>query len=365
MSTVKERIQGYDLARTVAIFGMVLINFRVIFDAQNKGPAWLMNIMDFTMGRAAVIFVMLAGVGLSLMSRHALLYHDRRQLGRIRISLLKRSLFLFIAGAMFSQIWGADILRFYSVFLLIGTLLLTLSNRWLIGLGFATVFFSLDGFLPTRYDVFTSQAIQYKAFIAYIIDIFDELFINGFYSVFPWLGFLIMGMWVGRQDFNNPVKLRKILFTSLFLFGFVEVSAPQLGKLIVGRGYPPDETIFYTFLHAEVFPPSTLFVFSAGAVALMVISLCMWIRPRLFESKWVQALTATGQLSLTIYIVHILIGYSVLRIWESTASVYADPGLLAFGSGILFCLLFTLVAYAWLKHFHKGPLEGIMRTLTR
>lgn len=364
MSTAKERIRGYDLARTVAIFGMVLINFREIFDAQNQGPAWLMDIMDFTRGRAAVIFVTLAGVGLSLMARHALLSHDKRQLRRIRISLLKRSFFLFSAGVLFSQIWGADILRFYSVFLLIGTLLITLGNRWLIGLGFTTALFSMDVFLPTQFYVFTSHAIWYKAFITYIIDTVDEIFIDGSYTVFPWLGFLIMGMWVGRQDFSNPVKRMKILFTSLFLFGFLEVSARQLSKLIEGRGYASDETIFYTFIHAEAFPASTLFVFSAGAVALMVISLCMWIRPRLFESELVKALTATGQLSLTIYIVHILIGYSILQMWKSHSSADIDAGLWVFICGLLFCIAVTPMAYVWCRHFQRGPLEGIMRRLT-
>jgi len=365
MTNEKERFKEYDLARTIAIFGMVLINFRVILNAKNEGPMWLMWIMDFIFGRAAVIFVILAGAGLSLMTRRALLSDKHMKLKQICINLMKRSLFLFIAGVMFSQIWGADILRYYGVYLLIGTCFLLASDRWLIGLGLVTAFCSVDIFLPAQYYDFINQAFQQRNSVSYIINTFDEIFVTGFYPIFPWLSFVFLGMWLGRQELGNVALWRNTLLVSLLLFSFLEVGANQLNSFLDKVGYESDETAFYTFLNAEAMPATTLFVFSAGAMALMIISLCTFIKPHFFESKLMRALTATGQLSLTIYIIHILIGYSVLRIWESTASVYTDPSLLAFGSGILFCLLFTLVAYAWLKHFHKGPLEGIMRTLTR
>jgi uncharacterized membrane protein len=61
------RIIGYDVARALAIFGMVVVNFKVVMAASEADPGWLASLVGLLEGRAAATFVILAGVGLSLL----------------------------------------------------------------------------------------------------------------------------------------------------------------------------------------------------------------------------------------------------------------------------------------------------------
>ena len=63
---MKKQIVGYDLARALAIFGMVVVNFKIVMGAGQNGPAWLVSSVGLLNGRAADTFVVLAGVGLPL-----------------------------------------------------------------------------------------------------------------------------------------------------------------------------------------------------------------------------------------------------------------------------------------------------------
>lgn len=72
------RIDGYDLARCLAFFGMVVVNYRYVMGGFRGTPDWLLSAMDVVTLRAAATFVMLAGVGMSL------LWRSRRDAARPR-----------------------------------------------------------------------------------------------------------------------------------------------------------------------------------------------------------------------------------------------------------------------------------------
>jgi uncharacterized membrane protein YeiB len=65
------RISGLDVARGLAFAGMVAVNYRVVLDPlfQQTEPAILSQIYGKVAGRAAALFVILAGVGATLMYR--------------------------------------------------------------------------------------------------------------------------------------------------------------------------------------------------------------------------------------------------------------------------------------------------------
>ena len=69
---MKKRVIGYDLARALAVIGMVVVNFKIAMGAEQNDPAWLVGIVGLIDGRAAATFVVLAGVGLSLPHRWGL-----------------------------------------------------------------------------------------------------------------------------------------------------------------------------------------------------------------------------------------------------------------------------------------------------
>ncbi|MGD8382275.1 MAG: heparan-alpha-glucosaminide N-acetyltransferase domain-containing protein, partial [Syntrophobacterales bacterium] len=134
------RIIGYDLARAVALLGMLLVNFSVLLGNGTSDPTWLDHLIEMIRGRAAATFVVLAGAGLSLLSKSVYLSKDRAAINAKRFTLLKRSLFLLVIG-LFNFVLSpiSDILHFYAVYIALGACLLTLSNRSLALLAFATI----------------------------------------------------------------------------------------------------------------------------------------------------------------------------------------------------------------------------------
>src|SRR5687767_15042860 len=116
------RIEGYDLARAIAIVFMVLINFQWFLMTRSSGdpdevlPRWL---LDLPSGRSASLFVTLAGCGASLMARG--------NPSRARKTLLIRAAFLLVAGNLLILVWDIDILHFYAFYLLFAVVLLGVS----------------------------------------------------------------------------------------------------------------------------------------------------------------------------------------------------------------------------------------------
>ena len=123
------RIEGYDVARSLAIFGMVVVNFKTTMGAERLGPEGLIRVLNLLDGRAAALFVVLAGVGISLLSRTARQTNDHLLLGQHRRLLLKCALILFGVGLAYWPVWPADILHFYGAYIVVAVLFLTIATR--------------------------------------------------------------------------------------------------------------------------------------------------------------------------------------------------------------------------------------------
>lgn len=77
MSAVDRRMHGLDLARYLALAGMVLVNFRLAMAVPAEGDGWLAGFFHLLEGKASATFVTLAGLGLVLATQ-------RQQWGRQR-----------------------------------------------------------------------------------------------------------------------------------------------------------------------------------------------------------------------------------------------------------------------------------------
>ncbi|MDQ0177823.1 putative membrane protein YeiB [Bacillus chungangensis] len=66
-----KRIEGLDFARALAMFGMLIVNYTIIMGAGGNGPYWLVWFTELFEGRASAAFVVLAGIGVALMTRKA------------------------------------------------------------------------------------------------------------------------------------------------------------------------------------------------------------------------------------------------------------------------------------------------------
>jgi uncharacterized membrane protein YeiB len=204
---MKDRIIGIDVARALAIFGMILVNFKIVLG--EKGWNWVASFAHIFDGKAAATFVVLAGVGLALMTNSALQKNDVTKLKTLRIKIAKRALLLFLIGLSYIAIWPADILHFYGVYMVFILLLLKSSSRTLLFVTFLLIvtYPFLLGFWEYE-DGWNFKTLAYPDFWT-LEGFIRNLFFNGFHPVIPWAAFMLFGFWFGKQDLNNVHFIKK------------------------------------------------------------------------------------------------------------------------------------------------------------
>lgn len=368
-STVEEartasRIQGFDIARALAIFGMITVNYRATFPVTVDGPAWLEWMAGQVNGRAAALFVFLAGIGISLLSRRGRLTDDTDLIRADRMNLLRRSLFLLVIGFWFRQYWEYDILHFYGVYLLIAAAILTTSNRaLLIFTLLATIVFPfLYYILPEQLGITfwaTTNAFTPR-------EILIDLFFQGYHPVMPWVAFMLVGMMIGRLELTDASVRRRLLIWGVA----IALSAEAIAYLFLNMGvFKLMEDIFPMLdleeasvsLDSAPYPPMPLFVAVGTGWAMAVVSLCLSFGERFADRRWIMPLVHTGQLALTIYIIHGTIGIWAVE-WAGVKPSRTLGWVIGY-SAILYAIL-ILLSTLWRRKFDRGPVEAIMRRLT-
>jgi len=357
------RILGYDVARAIAVIGMVIVNYHNIFLAgRSHHPQWFTGLAGFLMGRAAAVFVMLAGVGITLMSHKAILSGDTSLVKRIRHELLKRSLVLFLMGLVFLNWWNADILHFYGLFLSAASLLLFIPGRrlWLFIGGCLIVAGSLFTFYKA--DPILTQVLlpDNKLF-----ELCDEMLISGQYPMLPWFSFLVVGMWLGRPKIiSNRQLIRLIFWASLLVFLLTVVLENFSNAIIFQFLNIEEDTPLALMLLSVPFPISPFFAISAMAGSLVVIIFCISLSNQPLLVQPFARLGAVGKMSLTVYIGHIFIGLAVDRFTFSRLDL-TEYQIFTVVFTLLFCLTVFWYANLWFKHFERGPLEWTLRRLSQ
>jgi len=353
------RIEGYDVARAIAVLGMMLVNGWQIMLVGHGGPEWFLTLADFLYGRPAVMFVVLAGVGLSLMAKRAIESQDPNKLASVRSSLVKRSVVLYGMGLTFSHWWSADILHFYGVFLSTGALLLTAPSRRLWGIIFSFFFLSgivflVDDKTPPQLEIMMQQA-------GLLGNLVDDLLISGNYPVVPWFLFLLIGMWLGRyQVIGNPLFRRRLVTIALTGLFFSELLGRLGPSVLFGRLGLKNEGVLGMLFMLNSFPMTPLFEISAVCCAFLVLNLALTRPPVLFPDSFWRSLQNTGKLSLSIYILHIF-----LCIWlENLLRNRISPSLyqsLALSLILLFFFVTPAIADSYSRRFGRGPFEWLLR----
>jgi uncharacterized membrane protein YeiB len=337
---------------------MLLINFWVMMENTLSDPKWLVSTLDLIQGRAAATFVVLAGVGLSLMSRNALLNNDAARMRENRHLILKRALFLFILGMLNSLIWRADILHVYGIYFVVGICLLTVSTRRLFLLStiplavFSLVMLAFNFDRGLTYKTDTYSVFWKSAAMAW------DIFFDGLYPVFPWITFLILGMWLGRKRLSDPVLRKKILFIGIGVVAFSECISRMVFHLSTSGSGVLDADVLLMWFAIEPWDPMPLFLLSAGGTAIIVITSSISIAQKWGHRQWILPFVSVGQLSLTLYVAHIVMGTLVLKAMKN---LDLAPHLFPIWGTTLFYLAALLFSHSWKRHFVTGPLEGLMR----
>src|SRR5688572_21996145 len=343
------RTPGYDVARALALLGMVLLNFRGILGAYDDGNATLLWLADRLEGKAGALFVLLAGIGISLAThRHAVAYDD---MGAQRRALLERAAILLGVGSLLMHVWEWDILHFHGIYLLLAIFLLRARTPtlWLCALGSIWIAVLLDHELD--WNAHPSLASASGLLL--------HVFYNGHYPVFPWIAFVLVGMAVGRLDLSDPRVLARTLAIALAVAFASEVvdTLARWDERTGALGLGPLASALNTWPRG----PRPLFVVSGSAYAIALVCICILVTRGRSGRPWVTALVATGQLAFTLYVAHAV----AILVPIQHGLVRDQPIELPFAIALLFYALAIAFALWWRRRFTQGPIEGLMRQVTR
>jgi uncharacterized membrane protein YeiB len=356
--TVRKRVTGFDLARALAIFGMVIVNFKIAMNAET-GNLLLINFARLFEGRASALFVILAGIGVTFLTNTARKSSDGSLVLKNRLSLIKRGLLLIAIGLVYTPIWEADILHFYGFYFLIAAFIFTVNDKALLFISaiIMLIFPVLMTFLNYEQN-WNWSTLAYENFWSFD-GMIRHIVFNGFHPVFPWAAFLIFGMWLGRQDLSQSLMRKKLLALSLITLVVTECSF-YLIRVTIGEGSVLEMTAEeVTFLFStSIIPPLPQYIISAGSSAVFVLVACLYLSEWFYESNIHKWLYKTGQLSLTLYVAHVIIGMGIL---DSIGRLENQTINFSILSAFIFCICGIVFSVVWLRFFKNGPLEWVFR----
>jgi uncharacterized protein len=354
-----ERVVGFDVARAFAILGMVVVHFSLVLAAERSGPSWLTTSLGFLDGRAAAAFMILAGVSITLMSRNAVQSGGPSAVANARRSLMRRGLFLLVLGFINLAIWPGDILRVYGVsFLLASRLIMSSDRRLLFGAfgyvaGFMALFLILD--FEKNWDWTT---LSYRRLWT-PIGLVRNLFYDGFRSVLPWTGFVLVGMWLGRLDLRQPRINQRVLLAALGTALGAEVFSWSLVNYFLANPHGMDAETIKALFGTESMPALPLFLLASGGEAVALVAVCVRLSSN-GRTGALQPLVDTGRMALTWYFAHIVLGLGTI-VALNLEDTQSQP--IAAACGIGFFAFAVLASWLWKKVFRFGPLEWLMRTV--
>ncbi|WP_037310663.1 DUF418 domain-containing protein [Ruegeria halocynthiae] len=332
-----KRLEALDAARFLAFCGMVLVNFRIAAEVA-PGNDWASVLVDALEGRAAALFVVLAGVGVGLSRVSAPV-------------LLRRAAFLFVLGLINMTVFDADILHFYALYFVVGAAFLTASERglWLGALGVVAV------------SVLAVFVFDYDRGWDWTTLTYDDLWtlpgfarnalLNGWHPVLPWAAFLLIGMAIGRAKLDTICIQHRLI-----MWGFGAAVLAMFPQMVVSD---PD---LAAYLGTESIPPGPFYILAGTGSACVVIGLLLKLWPKIEALRIDPALTAPGRQSLTLYMAHILIGMGILDELGLLNGTLSAPQIVGYAFG--FCALSSVFALLWFRRFERGPLEALMRRVT-
>ncbi|MEE6388289.1 heparan-alpha-glucosaminide N-acetyltransferase domain-containing protein [Microbacterium paraoxydans] len=370
------RILGLDVARGLAILGMAGAHVGVTEAFEWGDPTtWT----DLVHGRSSILFALLAGVSIALMTGRDVL-PERERLPGIRLNLVGRGAVIFVIGLALELLNTpiAVILTLYGLLYVAVIPVLRWRPRQLL-LGAAVL--ALAG--PALLALLSAVALQpFGAGIGFVL--------YGTYPITVWLALVLGGMALGRlrvQEVRTAV-VALVVGVVLAAIGY------GLGALGAGTGLGGEtgsivssssvssgsESLSSSFFPDDVMPPSgwesypealaatdplgsmvravfavdphsggTAEILGSGGFALSVVALCLLLSRPL---RWpLLPLGALGSMPLTAYSLHVV----------SVVLVAGPGGFIADNSfwGLTVVAL-LLVWTLWAMFVGRGPLERLV-----
>jgi uncharacterized membrane protein YeiB len=222
-------------------------------------------------------------------------------------------------------------------------------------LAFLVLFFAL------KYDQgWDWKTLEYDDFWT-PIGMVRHLFYNGFHPVIPWLAFLLVGNVLGRQDMSDPTIRRRVFVLGAGVAVIAEVVSWILIRTLLPGASPADQEAIIAIFGTAPMPPMPLYMLAGSSTACAIIAASIALGERYQNAAWLRPFVATGQLALTLYVAHVVLGMGLL---DAIGRLENQTLPFALLTSVVFCAAGVVFAHLWRSQFKRGPLEAVMRSLT-
>jgi hypothetical protein len=342
-----DRLHGIDLARALAVLGMFAAHLLTIEDALIlSAPQTWIGVVD---GRSSILFAILAGVSIALMTGGRAPHTGiRLRIDRRRLAV--RALALWVIGLLLIQttvpIYG--ILPVYGILFLLAIPMVSLpiAALWaLVGSVAAVVPWVLPDLdaLPI-WNGDAGEAV---------------FFAIGWAYPFPlWIAFVAAGMAIGRTDLGSLSVQVVLLAAGLAAAAVAGIVALAVDAAGLARVDPYLGRVFSNEPHSG----GIVEVIGSGGFAIAVLGACLLICRT--PVTWILLpLRAIGSMPLTAYVAHVLVwAVAAAALVGDPADLFAFRELQPFWWFVLGIGLFCTV---WATTVGRGPLERGLVALAR
>ena len=376
----RPRLEGVDLARWLAVTGMLIVHFTVPFI--EPGTVTGLLIHQSAWGRSTILFTFLAGVSLALISGAGAPHRGPAgnvTAGRITV----RGLLLMGIGWSLTAVVAPTeaaltvILTYYGLYFLMALPFLRLSAQWSVAAAVATALAGPQLLFALRrshadggwFREFTEVWNQFSLGHIFVEQGLLDLAVYGFYPALSYLAALLAGVAVGRLDLYSHTVRMGLAALGLFLNSVAyrgSWHAWQSYSLVVELGnrdrvqgpVPTDDARW--LLTSASHTATTPEILGGTGLALFVLVVCLYATEYL--PRLLAPLTAAGTMALTIYVLHAL-----AMAWQADLGPYPsdEEWLLDEYMAELFIVGSVVVAFAWRRFVGRGPVEAFVSTVSK
>lgn len=339
-----ERVGGIDLARGLAVLGMLAAHLLAIDDVFDvTDPSTWLAVVN---GRSSILFATLAGVSIGLVTGgREPVQGDVRSVMRLRLVVRAFLLWLIGAALILTTVPVYVILPAYALLFLLATLLIGFRARalFLIAAGLAVVMPLIQPLLDGL-PLWTARGgEEFSHFI-------------GWNYPFPvWIAFVAAGMGLARAGIRSLAvqlwTLAAASFVAIFFYALDALTQADPATPYWGE-------VWTAFPHSS----GILEVWASGAFALAVIAACLLVC-RTVLTWVVLPLRAVGSMPLTAYAAQIFVWAIIARMLVGdVGDLFSFRELDPFWPFVLWTIAGCT---AWTLLVGRGPLEWFVDRAAR
>jgi len=335
----KRRFESIDFLRALAIISMVEVHMMIFLPLYTQKQNLLFAALNWFGHLAAPLFLFVIGVSLTIsVSRR-----KKQALSHV----LKRGIFIFLAGLLFILIWNPDILHYIGLFIIISYFLLKLNKPLRIATGILAIILAPILLMFIDYNS-GWQIIGLKlANLWTLKGFFTNLIINGFYPLLPWIVFPIIGTVVGEYFLTAVKKKKEIEFASITI---------SIGMILTVIGFLIH---FLSPIKIDFYPASISYMVLFLGICLLLTGFFFWLLDiKKGFAEYLRPITFMGTVAFSVYVFHVIIGLAFFY-FTSTFNTFTLSFAIAYT--IILLIFLGLICYLFVRWLGYGPFEYLLR----